>query len=371
MQILLIGKYPPCQGGVAARYHWLYEGLARSDGWQAAAVTIADPPYVTPDRPYNTQTRVTTSVIPLYDDERPWVIPQTDLAVERVVSSALEISDSFRPDLIECNYLAPYGAAATIIAQYLRCPLVLRPAGSDVAKILSWQATRRSLLACLRSASAIFLPPDKIKEFGIDIPNLARVVPLPRYVPDPSAFNAIPPTALPVLLVTGKVNYHWRLRALDTLVEAFKGLPNWRLHLVMDGLYVDDLHEVIRSRLKLNQYCLSRFVAPAEIPSLMQQAWAVWNVQRCGGVEDFPNTHWEALASGRYSFLSPVICAHPDMKAVISSPLSIEICPDDAQGLRTTLSNLTPPSSSWSRSHLVESFADYLNLHRMAYESVI
>ncbi len=115
MRVLLIGKYPPCQGGIAAGSYWLSRALAPA-GISFDVVTIAPERYrseTTGDVPETVRLRTISA-----DEQAPWFIPGGELWTERLVSAALELADEAQPDLVETNYLAPFGLAAFAVARY-------------------------------------------------------------------------------------------------------------------------------------------------------------------------------------------------------------------------------------------------------------
>lgn len=171
--------------------------------------------------------------------------------------------------------------------------------------------------------------------------------------------------------MTGKINYHWHLKALDTLVSVFCNLSGWHLRLAIDGKYRDEFISLLETKLNSSQYTLSGFVSPNLISVLLEKTWAVWNVQRPGGVQDFPNTHWEALAAGRYSLVSPIISQHPDMAKTRKQALVVNIDQDDEASLKSKLIELSAPGVELAASCQHEKFTQYLAFHRNIYEGVI
>ena len=369
MRILLIGKYPPCQGGVATRYYWLYKNLSIRFNWSFEVVTMLKSPYITPDM---VKTKG-VSVCPIFaqDSSSPWFIPHVDLAVERLVSAALDLCKVNKPDLIECNYLAPYGVAAATVAAILKCPLIIRPAGSDIGKLLNWKATQSCLYALFQISKGIMLPEDRIKSFKTYFNNHRNIISTPRYAPDPVAFNFISPLPKKTILVIGKINYHWRLKALDTLIEAIKDMPEWHLNCIVDGLHTEDFQSLLSNQLSQSQYTYNSFVSPEQVPSLIKKTWGVWNVLRTGGVSDFPNLHWETLASGRYSFISPLLFNHNDMSSARKNPLSINLDPDNPSDFKKQCNSL-PYSSTYSLiPEFEQQFQNYISFHKSIYEDLI
>jgi hypothetical protein len=352
---------------VAARYYWLYSELSRIYRLHFNVVTLECPPYITPS--VESEPLISTRVVSAQSD-RPWTIPEVDLAVERLCSTALEYSKSYKPDIIECNYLAPYGIASVFIAQYLKCPLILRPASSDIVKLLAWPEIKHALNSVFNLSDVVLLPPERIKLFkNTTISSRSKILPVLRYVPSPFSFSPSPASRKRILLVAGKINYYWRLKALDTLLSAICDCSEWHLRLAIGGKYCNDFIDLLNAKLDPSRYTLTGFVHPAQMPDLIKKSWAVWNVQRNGGVEDFPNMHWEALAIGRYSFVSTYVSQHPDMDDTCYHRLVIKINPDDAISLKKKFLELPSPDFSIAI-NIQNKFTHYLKSHNNIYKSL-
>ena len=127
MKILLIGKYPPLQGGISSKTYWLYRYLEKK-GFEFRIVTVAADAYTI--NKYHNDPNVTV----VNEKKSPWHIPETDLLDDRLINEAKKIALDFCPDLIETNYLWPFCKDALLISKILKKPLLIRHAGSDIIK---------------------------------------------------------------------------------------------------------------------------------------------------------------------------------------------------------------------------------------------
>lgn len=316
MRVLLIGKHPPMQGGIAARTYWLARALRRQRiGF--AVVTSSVPGYshpVVPDDDTDLFAVVQTTA-----PDAPWFIPGGDLQTERLVTAALSMVERARPHAVEANYLAPYGLAASLVARDLGVPLIVRHAGSDIAKLSAWEPAASAVRAVLRAASVVVTASDtapRIETLGVPPDRLAI---LPRYVPDPAAFPPTPsptpdPGSPPILLVAGKLNYHWRRKGLDVLLNALKCATPWCLHLVGDGTAANAVRERLRKSGITGRAVAEGFVHPASMPGLLARCTAVWAVHDSDHIGDPSNLVWEAVATGRPCLVAPGQLRHPDIR---------------------------------------------------------
>ena len=235
MRILLLGKFPPAQGGISAKTYWLARTLAAT-GISFDIITIAPPSYRTAapaTAPPDLRQRICEA------EASPWFLPGGDLCTEHVITEALVLAAERAPDAIEANYLAPFGIAALVAARLLGVPLIIRHAGSDIAKLLDWPPARGALRALLGAANLVLTTPDARPRLE-DLTPSRRLLALPRYAPDPAAFAWRPPISSRLLLIAGKLNYHWRLKGLDVLLEALALRPEWRVLSVVDGCGRED-----------------------------------------------------------------------------------------------------------------------------------
>lgn len=368
MNVLLLGKFPPCQGGIAAKTYWLVRALAEC-GISYDIVTLVPEVYrsaATGPLPDGVHLRALTS------ETSPWFLPGTDLAVERIVSAALALAKERTPDIVEANYLAPFGIAAFIVSRLLKTPLLLRHAGSDLAKLLPWEPVHTALGAVIAVADRVVTADDQSPaSYSQRLPPGAKTTCLPRYVPDETAFR---PTAAarggPVLLLAGKLNYYWRLKALDTLFEALESMPSWRLLCLGAGVGSDAVSKEADRRGLASHIEWRPFVAPSEMPAIIAGATAVWAVQRVGPVTDFSNIAWESVAMGRPCIVSPSTWAHPDAALLRQSPGLLTVDPEEPGDVISTLEGALAIDDTGSLQGLAMTYRAYLDAQADLYREV-
>ena len=364
MRILLLGKFPPAQGGISAKTYWLARTLAAT-GISFDIVTIAPPSYRTAapaTAPPDLRQRICEA------EASPWFLPGGDLCTEHVITEALVLAAERAPDAIEANYLAPFGIAALVAARLLGVPLIIRHAGSDIAKLLDWPPARGALRALLGAANLVLTTPDARPRLE-DLTPSRRLLALPRYAPDPAAFAWRPPISSRLLLIAGKLNYHWRLKGLDVLLEALALRPEWRVLSVVDGCGREDFAKEV-DRLGLAPRFAWRPLAPPDaMPDLIGEASAVWAVARADSVPDFSNLVWEAAAIGRPCLVSPAAASHPDARPLLGWPGLVPMEPDDPAAVAAALDRAGAASVP-RPDGLEERFAGYVESNRAAYLSI-
>jgi glycosyltransferase involved in cell wall biosynthesis len=143
MNILLLGKVPPIQGGVSAQtYHTVVELALR--GHSVDVVTNAeeveanhrvylfdhDRERLTLDAPPGRLNIHATEPL-LHRSYIPWAAPYATA----LFGLALSVARERQPDVVVGWYFEPYGIVAAQVAATLRLPLVLIHAGSDLGRL--------------------------------------------------------------------------------------------------------------------------------------------------------------------------------------------------------------------------------------------
>ncbi|MBR1760047.1 MAG: hypothetical protein IJ741_02555 [Schwartzia sp.] len=212
MNLLYIGKYPPLEGGTSVAAYWRMREYA-AHGIRARAVTACRKgEHCLPTGGKNGATVV--------DSKMDWHIPYTQLFSERLVSSALSISRRFEVDVVEGNYLFPYGYAAYVVSLLLGRPLILRHAGSDLFRLGRNEGLAELLRKMLKSAKKIVTYEDcrdTWNAMGITKDNLYYAK---RYVPNPKYFY--PGTKSGNAAMFGKITDKWDNAQLVYYVSELK-----------------------------------------------------------------------------------------------------------------------------------------------------
>lgn len=219
MKVLAISKYPPIQGGTAARCYFHYRLLAQA-GHQVVVVTNAvdiDPSYRCAMRSGDVELLeanfgagfVRTRFVDAGSVAGQFV-PAGDAAVTRLAAVAMQEAETFGPDIIFTSYLEPYAVAAALVSHWSRTPYVLEHAGSDRTRLLSNPQLGPALARVLQGAAICFSNGLTLTGFGVLAERILPVV--PSYLP-PDLFSPegarcaslIETDSVPILGVYGKV----------------------------------------------------------------------------------------------------------------------------------------------------------------------
>jgi glycosyltransferase involved in cell wall biosynthesis len=144
VRILIVGKFPPIEGGVSVRTFGIAHALARR-GHDVHVVTNAsevEPAYRIYMRPEDRSQieatyesgRVTVhTTAPL--DRSQGHIPLSNPFITKLTSLGLSVGRTAPVDVVFSFYLEPYAVAGHLISQALGCPHVVRTAGSDAGRL--------------------------------------------------------------------------------------------------------------------------------------------------------------------------------------------------------------------------------------------
>ena len=291
----MISKFPPIEGGISAKTYWMAKGFAER-GVEVHVVTNAtcvEKDYCIddniPELPPNVTVHYTDSNI-------PWHIPFSELYVARLLDKALEVVLNNKIDVIDTNYLIPYGIVGYLLSNMTGIPHVLRHGGSDLAKFLNTGIFKHLLEKVIQNAAAIIT--DEQNERLFKNRNSSTAI-LPRYIPDERVFHpSTMPHDVPTFACIGKINYYWKYKSLDKIAELFAGIrENNKLLLIGQGKgYADFAHHVeIRG---LNGIEFRKFVHPESMPALLAQIDYLLFFTQDNPIKDFSNIVSEALWSG-------------------------------------------------------------------------
>ncbi|MCG2816099.1 MAG: glycosyltransferase [Pseudomonadota bacterium] len=291
----MISKFPPIQGGISAKTYWMAQGLAEK-GVMVHVVTNAN--CVEEEYRIDDQSPVLPANLTVHniDPDIPWHIPSSDLYVPRLLDKALEIAGNNHIDIIDTNYLIPYGIVGYLLSRITGIPYIIRHGGSDIAKFLEQGVFKYLLPEVIRNASAIFTD-DKNRKYFKDINS--DIFTLPRYVPDERYFKpAAGSRRMPTFAYIGKVNYYWKYKSLDKIVDIFAGIEaRHSLRFVGQGKGFAEFSRFAEARgLKTHEF--RKFVHPAIVPQLLDRIDYLLCFSQDNPIKDFSNIMCEALWSG-------------------------------------------------------------------------
>ena len=164
MNICIIGKYPPIQGGVSMRTYWHAHGLATL-GHEVHVVTNAKEAvspfrmYMRPEDWARCEASYGAGSVTVHwtdpVDRSQTHIPMASPFVTKLAGTAARVHASARFDVVYSHYLEPYGVAGHLAAQIMGVPHVVRMAGSDAGRL--WHHPQLEMLYdhVLKSAEAV------------------------------------------------------------------------------------------------------------------------------------------------------------------------------------------------------------------------
>ena len=294
MRLVLVGKYPPIQGGVSARTYWTARWLA-ARGHDVHVVTNADevepafrialqpgddawlePPGVRVWR--TSQHGPSARHIP---DQSPFVTKLASLA-----TAAVEACDA---DAIVSHYLEPYAVAAHLAATFTDRPLIVRHAGSDVGRLMLDPQLRPCYEGILRRAALVCGSPSTLEEFaaaGVGDDRLHRdpgsALPVEVFHPGVDPVRLVD---APAIGIYGKVG---PAKGTYDLVAAVGALRDRGVRcdvVALCGGDVDSFRRAVADAGLAGRFHLFPFVAPWRVPGMLKGLRAACFLER-----DFPIT---------------------------------------------------------------------------------
>ena len=362
MKILLIGKYPPMQGGISAKSFWLYSCLEKK-GFQLKILTIQENHYTIPS------INDDDSVVVINEKEIPWHIPENNLIDDRIINAALKIAENFDPDLIETNYLWPFCKDALFVSKIIKKPLLIRHAGSDIQKFYNDAEFNEIINFYFHQAKAIVTNITSLHLLEEMHINRNKVFCLPRYIPDPAIFSPSNVKKTFDILFAGKINYHWRYKGLEYLLEVIKKKKLRALFLI-GGNYKDEILNMISTK-KLNNYIeIFDFISPDKMPSIYNSCRFVWCWEDKGVVEDFSNLIWEAIFSNIPCIINSDDSSKIEIEGVDKSFNDL-LYLMDAERLMNFNFSCNDIIFSENQNHKVHLFGKYINANTDLYEKIV
>jgi glycosyltransferase involved in cell wall biosynthesis len=294
VKLLFLSKYPPIQGGIAAKTYWLSQGLVRK-GYNIHIISDAsfcDPEYLIAGGIPPTQRGL---LIHQVDKAIPWHIPESNHRDQLLLDKALNVIEEYRIDVIDAGYLIPYGIVAYLVHSITGTPYIVRHGGSDLEKFLKAGLLDQLLSKTLSNAAAIITEKVLQEFFGKYNP---RVFVQPAYVPDEKAF-ATPEKVIrpkPVLAYIGKINFYWRHKSLDAIPEIIKNIgQNAKCRFICQGKGCEDFRDYAEKAGA--DVSWESFVPPWAMPRLLSEIDAIFIFEKRLPYITTCNLRLEAVAS--------------------------------------------------------------------------
>ncbi|MDB5187848.1 MAG: hypothetical protein JWO50_368 [Candidatus Kaiserbacteria bacterium] len=318
MKILIIGKYPPIEGGVSAHTYWLARSLGEK-GHEVMVVTNA----WRVEEEYRAQfdrksQKVRSEYLPKnvtlygFDDAMPGHIPYSEAYVTRLVNKALQAIEKQGADVVYVHYLEPYGTAALLLKKLTGVPYVIRHAGSDIYRLLKSPDLSLVLGRVLLNADRVLLTPSLHRMADTMGISSRRVGSLPLRAMPPSFsqvgprydFNFTLNDDSPIIGYLGKAA---KLKGLEEILEVCAAThPKVRLVLFTNGTLLPRLKEIVANDPWLSEHVrFFPFVPPWEVPSILRSLDGLLHLENRFPIPiHSPQQPYEAILCGTPLILS-------------------------------------------------------------------
>lgn len=351
-RICFISKYPPIEGGVSSRTYWLLKGLGQK-GHKVHIVTNA---WEVEDEyresfsgedidMYQPENVVLHNTNPFID---PKYIPYSPPYTEKISSLAIEAVREHDLELIDTWYLLPYAVSGYIARTFVSKPLVVRHAGSDMARLLTSPFLHTLLSEIINTADRIVTYP-RMKDTFVDLGvkeeclyyDTGASVDLNAFNPSVATFDLEREMGrdidnVPVITFIGKVTAS---KGVFELTEALRKIENdFLLLLVCGGRDMEALRDDVERKGLGEKTLFLGFRPPWQIPSILKASTCVVIPER-----DFPiQAHTpilprEAMATGRCTILSEEIFGKRRYKELEDGVHTLVVNPKNIEGFSAKL----------------------------------
>ncbi len=396
MKICIITKYPPIEGGVSKRVYWLAKALGQH-GHEVHIVTNA----LEVEEEYKEQINDDGEEYELQNiymhstaaDTNPWHIPFSKAYAERIASLAIEVIEKHNIQLIDSNYVLPYGIAAHIAKNITGTPQILRHAGSDIGKLYASPAYKTLFEEVFRRVDKIVtIPPLKDMFLSLGIPE-SRIAFDENVSVDTRAFHpGVSPFPLaeytnreipecPIITFIGKINYYWQTKGLGELVEAVEGINDeYLLLFVANGNGLQEFQGLIKEKGLEERSIFIGFVPPWKIPSIIKLSTCVVVAER-----EFPIKYHapiiprEVMAVGKCLVLSEELGNKGCYGKLVDGENVLLVDPKNIKQFKTIIEDVVRHpdkaerigQSAYEHSQKIENFEEYIDYNIALYKSLI
>ena len=354
MKICIVSKFPPIEGGIAAKTYWLAKGLAEA-GLEVHVVTNA----LAVEDDYRIKMDNYGNDLPPgvfvhnVKTETPWHIPYSPLYLDKLLDKVLEICREYSIDLLDSNYLVPYGTTAYLASTLTGIPYIIRHGGSDIIKFWEAQQLPELLHRTIAGASAVVTENPELARYNPNCVDMARYVADERYF-KPSTINRNEPT----YAFIGKINYYWHYRGLEKILSFYREhAHNSKLLFMAQGRG----KKTFIRECKPNEVTFLDFILPWEIPLFLQQVDYLFYPVKDNPIKDFANIVVEAVACGA-SILTDDLSSFDCYQTSFNVPHHVFLMDDFKQENVAKIKN---------DCLLTTNFADYLEQNIHLYKKIL
>jgi glycosyltransferase involved in cell wall biosynthesis len=313
LDILVVGKYPPIQGGVSASTYWLCQLWAEM-GHRVAVVSNAqevEPEYrqIISENDisnlYGFRKQNAVDILYTGIDPSHFFIPRGNPVVTKLIAAGLTRITHSRPNFIFAFYFEPYALCAWALSKMTGVPFVLRHAGSDLGRLMKSTALAETYRRILIDASAIATSEghfNYFKELGVRPERLLRAaeqrLPGDVFYPTP-----MPPADALRLGSYGKVGRaKGTFQLLDTLGALREKKVCYSFTAHWGGQQLQLIHSIIEEKqFTSTEVKLLPLLPPWRVPEFIRSCHIIFFLESGFSIEHHtPSVPLEVLACGRY-----------------------------------------------------------------------
>ena len=297
-RIVVISKYPPIEGGIAAKTYWFCRALA-GRGHIIHIVTNridADPEYSVD--PYEEELQLENITIHRPLGEIPWHIPNDRHVDMELLDCAIRVAKDIKADIIDTGYLVPYGLIGYLAGRITGIPYLLKHGGSDVNKFMRAGLWDNLFKEVFSHASMVVTDRTNHNTLGKLSDHIRVTIP---YVPDPHFYKPLRASrqGKPILALIGKTNYYWRHKGWHRVVDIMQQLQDdFNFMIVSQGIGLKDFRQYVDERIRGSVEWRS-FVHPSKMPELLNEVDGVFMFYKDLPYPAFSNLVTEVLYCGK------------------------------------------------------------------------
>ncbi|HYF10115.1 MAG TPA: glycosyltransferase [Candidatus Paceibacterota bacterium] len=388
MRILIVGKYPPIQGGVSAETYWLAQNLSELSH-KVSILTNADEvedesrlSLDDEDRALLTGYWRRDSIVlrSTKKERRHLYIPQGNPSVSKLVTLGLDLVAKEKPDVIWAFYLEPYGVAALLLSMLTGVPYTIRNAGSDIGRLMSSEQLRGMYAEVFRRAKKVYSTKRHLESLialgvdpeNVETPTSSRVpgnVFFPAFYDEPQRS-----TEKVVFGVYGKVN---EAKGSPQLLKALALLKKRDVALqvkaLWGGRHLPSVLELKRDLgLTEEEIEVRPFVAHWKVPEFIRSCHAILFLENNFSIAFHgPGIPVEVLSCGRYLVTTEEVAAKA-RSANLLTPHNSLVLPRDSlepEKLAAVLEDIVEKQPFWEM-HRTESAFDATLYSRLSREKI-
>lgn len=296
-RIAILSKYPPLEGGIAAKTYWLARGLAVrghmvhviTHGTRAGRQYRITNGESDPDALPNLQ-------VHRIEDDMPWHIPEDDESVLALLDLTIRVVREHEVQILDTGYLVPYGLVGHLVKSSMGVCHVIRHGGSDLEKFLKKGILETVLKEAIAGADMVIT---EERHQGLLESINSHLVCHPTYVPDAESFapvNRLRPRYR--LASIGKINYYWQHKGLQFVAKIMGELTEqFECLVVGQGKGTSDFQKSLGTGI-VSKLIWRPFIPPWEMPGLLNQLDGIFIFESGLPHRTVSNVALEALCSG-------------------------------------------------------------------------